>query len=244
MPRLVRRHPTFFGIALLVAAAVPFLVRFTSSMAMKTALAPIAGTDAASTLIRAGLDPDALAAAGVSGNQAAGVVDAFEAAMAADPARLATADAGYASAKAASDQLRRLIQSGRGDQGDVTKYQAAMSSLQTAEASRQSALDDWFDAATTGLTQGQVATLVTIKGNRDWKLDIEFLTVDRSEPEWVQLRDALAHERVAAKYGESVDPGVQSFLATARSNASVSASKTACAANLSAVTASWEGALQ
>jgi len=226
-----------------LVAAVPFIVRYTSSMMVKTAIATIASTDLASTLIRAGLDPDALAAAGVSGNQASGLVDAFEAAMAAEPARLATADASYRSAKVTSDQLRRLIQSGRGDQQDVSNYQTAMSGLQSAEADRKSALDDWFDAGTAGLGLAQVATLQTLRGNRDWKLDIEFLTVDRTEAEWVQLRDALTHERVAAKYGENVDPGVQSFLAAARSNATVSAATTSFSANLSAVKASWENAI-
>lgn len=240
MTRFARKHPTFFGLAVL-ALAIPLALRLAAFSAVPAA--PVASADLASTLIRAGLDPEALAAAGVSSNQAAAVVDDFGEAMSAEPTRLSAADASHAAAKVASDQLRRLIQSGRGSQEDVTSYQTAMSDLQAAEAARQGALDDWYEAGTASLSNAQLAVLATIKANRHWKLDIELLAQSRSEAEWVELRDALAHERIAPKYNEPVSQPVASFLADCRADAAVSTAKSSFVANATAVETAWKTAV-
>jgi hypothetical protein len=143
-----------------------------------------------------------------------------------------------------SDQLRRLVQSGRGDQEDVASHQTATSALTKATGDRQSALEDWFDAGTASLAAAQVATLKTLRGNRQWKLEIEFLAADRPQAEWVKLRNALSHERISAKYGEAVDPSVQSYLASARSNPAVSTAVTYSNTNLAAVEAGWNSAVK
>ena len=121
-----------------------------------TVLAP---SDVEVALIRSGLDPEALTAAGVSASSAATVVGDFETAMVAEASRLATADTARAAAQVTSDKLRRLIRSGRGSQADVTNLQAAMASLTQAETDRQAALDAWFTAGTANLSQAQTATL-------------------------------------------------------------------------------------
>ena len=241
MTRLVKHHPALFSFAL-VLLAIPFLVRAATVAAAPPAA--VSSGDLATTLIRAGLDAEALAASGVNSGQATGVVDDFEAAMALEPGRLSTADAKYSTAKSTSDSLRRLIQSGRGNQTDVANYQQAMSDLDAAELERESALDEWFDAGTAGLSANSAATLRTIRGNRDWGLDLEMLAVDRTEAEWVKLRDSLTHERVAQKYAEPVDAGIASYLASCRSVPAVASAKSSSAANLAKVKSSWKAAVQ
>lgn len=241
MARLVRHHPALFSIAVLLFV-IPTALRLASSAVVaKAALAP---ADLEVALIRAGLDPDALAAAGLNATQATEAVDAFEAAMSLEPTRLSDADAAYAAARVSSDDLRRLIQSGKGNAEDVADFQAAMAALALAENDREDALNDWFVAGVAGLSANQVAALTTIEGNRDWGLDLEMLAVDRTEAEWVELREALTHERVAAKYGETCDPEVASYLADCRSVLAVAAAKTSLDANCTLVTAAFETAVQ
>jgi hypothetical protein len=241
MARLVRHHPALFSIAVLFLA-IPLVLRLTSSAVAAKAL--VAPADLEVALIRAGLDPDALAAAGLNANQTTSAVGAFKAAMNLEPTRLANADAAYAAARVSSDSLRRLIQSGKGTSEDVTSYQQAMSALDLAEADRKEALNDWFVAAVAGLPAAQVTALVTIDDNRDWDLDLEMLAVDRTEPEWVELRDALTHERVAAKYNEPVASAVAAYLAICRSDPAVAAAKTGMTTNGPLVAAAFEAALQ
>ena len=93
MARLVRRHPALFSFAVLLLV-IPLALRLASSAVIaKAALAP---ADLEVALIRAGLEPDALAGAGLNATQATAVVDAFEAAMSLVPTRLSNADAAYA----------------------------------------------------------------------------------------------------------------------------------------------------
>jgi hypothetical protein len=172
------------------------------------------------------------------------VVDAFQSAMAAEPTRLAETDHAYAAARVTSDDLQRTIQSGKGNAEDVTAYQEAMVDLAVAEQEREDALNDWFVDAVESLPAGQVTTLTTIAGNRHWDLDLEMLALDREEADWVTLRDALTHERVALKYSEPIAPAVAAYLAACRSAPEVAMAKTSLDTNGTVVAAAFEAALQ
>jgi hypothetical protein len=241
MTKLVRHHPGFFGIALL-ALALPLVWRL--AWPARAAAMPLLAPDTASTLIRSGLDPDALAAAGVSSSQVASVVAAFEAAVAAEPGKLPSADADYGASKTSTDSLRRTIESGQGSPQDVTAYQSGMSTLQAAETARQDTLDEYFTAATAGLNAAQRLALSTIRSNRAWEISIEFKAQDRSEAEWVALRDALSNERISAKYGDPPDPKQQALLLTARSAPAVAAAKVNYDTNKASVSSAWNTATQ
>ena len=71
---------------------------------------------------------------------------------------------------------------------------------------------------------------------------LEFLVVDRSEAEWIQLREGLANERVAAKLGQAPDPIARAALAEFRSHPLVAAARANLDANLAVVTTAWEQA--
>lgn len=58
-------------------------------------------------------------------------------------------------------------------------------------------------------------------------MPVEFLLLERPVQEWVALRNALAHERITAEFGEPP----------------VSTAKAEHEANLDAVTAAWRAAV-
>ena len=71
----------------------------------------VSATDLSAGLLRAGLDPETLAAAGVPPSAIATLVSNVRTEIAGDPERLHSADVAYADARRTSDELRRMIQS-------------------------------------------------------------------------------------------------------------------------------------
>ena len=67
--------------------------------------------------------------------------------------------------------------------------------------------------------------------------------VDRTEVQWVQLRDYLANERIAEKLGEEPDANAQAALAQIRNNLAVSTAKANLDANLAVVELAWAQAV-
>ena len=83
-----------------------------------------------------------------------------------------------------------------------------------------------------------------IRANAAWGLDTYFLVVDRTEPGWVALRDALDEQRIAAKYDEAVSAESQAVLSAALADQAVAAAKTNLESGLAAVQAAWDSATQ
>jgi hypothetical protein len=244
MTRLVKQPATLLSLVLLLAI-VPLVWGYAAPSAANAALAtsPILTDDVDTTLIRAGLDPQALAAVGVPSNAVPGMISSFRTAMEAEPTRLSTADSQYDTARQESDRLRRLIESGKGSAQDLSSYQTQVQALSTATAARTSALASFSAAATQNLSANQIAMLGRIKANRNRELPVEFLVIDRSDADWVSLRDALANERIAAKHGEQPDAAQQAALATWRANASVSTAKVSLDTNGTTVKTVWTAAV-
>jgi len=197
-------------------------------------------------LIRAGLDPKALAASGIVAQGVTPLLQDAADQINANPTALPTADTARAAARVESDRLLRLIQSGLASQEDVTAYQAALANFNNATAQRQAALDATFAAATANLSAETRSTLTQIRANRaqDWSRDFphEFLVITRQEAEWVTLRDCLANEHIAIKHPDLLSQDDQARLATWRADPAVLAAKTALDQNLAAVTDAWNTA--
>jgi hypothetical protein len=241
MSRRAHVHTSLIGLTAVVFATVPFIApRYWWKPAV--AQASSVPTDFKATLVRAGLDSTALAAAGVSTNSVSSVLQAVATAINNDPSRLSNADTAHAAARRDVDRLKALIESGKASQEDISSYQSASTSLATATAARQAALDACFAAGAGVVSEGQRATLTAIRANRSYELPIEFLVVNRSQQEWVNLRDALANERIEPEVGEEPDPGDQAALATWRAVNAVASAKSSTDANLASVTTSWNSA--
>jgi hypothetical protein len=162
--------------------------------------------------------------------------------LAAHPTILSDADAAYAAACVTANALQRKIEGGHASQEEIASLPTATAAVATAQTQRQAALDAIIAAATQSLSPASVAVLHTVSANHAWTLPIEFLTVERSETEWISLRNALSNERIAAKYEEAPNSTSQTLLAGARANPTVAAAKANAIANLATVSTTWDSA--
>lgn len=233
MSRLAKGSTTLFSLVTLVLASI---IVWRVLPQQPPAIDP---TDLRAALIRAGLGADALAAVGCSAQQASTVVADAKAEIVAHPTRLSEDDTSCASARVTADALGKKIQAGLASQEEIGSYAAATSALESEQNERQAAVDAIFTAGCASLSQGQVALLTKIQGNRARHLEVELLTVDRTTEEWVALRDALDNERVNAQSGEETSPAASTILTTARENQTVADAKASCVANLATLTTAW-----
>ena len=204
--------------------------------------AQVSSQDLRLALHRAGLDARSLTAAAVSSNSVSSVINAAREELGTVAASLNSADASFVQARQQVETLERRIQGGQGSAEDVTALAAARSSQTSAAASRQSALSSLFNAGTAGLSQTQRTVLTNTRANAQWEVPVEYLTVTRTESQWVALREALANERIALAHNESPASAAQTLLQEVRSNLSVAAAITSLAANHTTVNAAWQQA--
>ncbi len=194
-------------------------------------------------LIRTGLDAEALAAAGLSaGNVNTVVANAYEHLIGVQPL-LELADGAMADARRQTTSLKRVIQSGRATEQQINAYPVAKVALAQIRTERHALLGGIFEAATDDLGENHRAALSAIRANRNWKLPVEFLVVERTQAQWVHLRDCLANERIAAALDdEEPDDQVQATLAELRAQPQVAIAKANCDAGLDVITDTWEQA--
>ena len=247
----MRRHlgkARYPAIALIAVVVVALFVRIqliekTKATASMLPLMPTA-SELAVALVRAGLDAEALAAAGVSASSVGTVAGDVTEHLMTNQTLIELADAAVANAKQQANQLKRVIQSGRATSEQIDAYPGATLQMSQDRAQCQALVDAVFDAATANLSQAQRDTLGAIQENRsNWDLPLEFLVVDRTEPQWVELRDCLANERIAAKLGEAPDAGPQATLAQLRSDPLVAAAKANLDANSAVIDNAWQAAV-
>lgn len=238
------RYPAIIVLGI-VAVALFVRIQMTEQAKARASMLLLAPTadELTSAMLRIGLGPAQLTAAGGSPSAVATVVGDCLVDMIADPAAIELADAAFAGSKQQCDLLKRVIQSGQATSEQIDAYAVAMTQLSLAEAQRHNVLNGLLTSAAASLSASQQSTLAAIRGNRNWDLPIEFLTVDRTEAQWVQLRDALANERISAKLGQQPDPEAQALLQQLRGNPTVATAKANLDANLTVVTTAWEQAI-
>lgn len=195
----------------------------------------ITASELQSVLLRAGLDPEAIASIGVSANTAGQIAAAAAAQAAEDIAVIRGADEAFASADVAYHAALRAAQRDPGAEG-LSAAQAALTSATTA---RDNAIAAITTAGVANLTSEQRTALTTVATNRRFGVGAALAAVNRTEAQWVALRDAAAHERIQTERGLSVDEGAASLLSTARGASAVVAAQAALTTNLPAVRAAW-----
>lgn len=244
MSRLVRKPISLFSLAILFLA-VPIWWRWhpSASHFAKQSPVPQSISDMDVMLLRASLDARALAAAGLSANTTTALVQAASSYVGAHPSALSSADAAYATAKREADRLKRVIESGHAGENDVQNYQLQSTALADATAQREAALNAIRAAATVNLSNEQKAVLTQIRANEAWKeVSMEFLAVERTQAQWVALRDALAAERITASVGDTLSESATTLLATARANETVAAAKASLDTNSASIASAWSAA--
>jgi hypothetical protein len=190
-------------------------------------------------VLRAGLTPEFLAAAGIS----SGAVNVILNAAAddfGDGSALEAADATFTSARQTHDSLQRLVKSGLGSDEDVTALTAAETALDSATAARDLVLSSALAAGKAEMTSAQQATIATLCANRSRRFPTEFLVLDLESADWLKLRSALGDEKAAPKLGLDPNPELQSFLSAKRADSAVATAKANLDSNLAAIQTAWD----
>jgi hypothetical protein len=242
MVHKIKKHPALLSIVLVIAA-LPVLMKSSWLTFVSASAVTVPPAGFASTVIRAGLGPVELAAAGVTDEQATTVAQNLLAEWNSVPTALPDAQASYVAAKQQGQRLQRLIHSGRASDKEVSAYGSAQATLAKAEAAREAALDSLFMAGVASLSEAQVACLSTLRDNSEQTTDLEFRVVDRTEAEWLALDNALANERIAADYGETPASDCVTHLAAQRSDKAVATARSSCEAHVESVRVAWNAAV-
>ena len=202
---------------------------------------PPVNTEFAGVLLRVGLGGEALAAAGVSGQQVSGLVAAVRQSF--DSATLRARDETYISARQNHDRLVRMIQSGKGTQEDVTARSTAQATLTAATNARDGYLATAREAGLATLPAEPAVLVRRILANQKWGLPTQYLAKDRTEAEWVALRDLVAAKRISQQdEDEPMSEATAQALAAADAASEVAIAKVNLESGLASVQTAWNAA--
>ncbi|MCI0630289.1 MAG: hypothetical protein L0Y44_06495 [Phycisphaerales bacterium] len=237
------KHSTVIRMSVVLVLVLLGTFLVVSNEKAARALLPQSGptvSELTAVLIRTGLEPKALATAGVSPSAAATVVDNVLAYLVDNPGPLQSADLALAQAQNVCEELERVIQAGIATAQQLTDFNSAKGLRAQAQTDQANALQSVFAAGTANLSTSQKNILANVRANAKWELPVAYRTVERTEAQWVQLRDALDHERIALSDDTPVDADVQTLLSQVRSDSTVAMSISNLAVNLASVTSAWE----
>jgi hypothetical protein len=248
----LRRHWLAASAALFAAVAMvsagPALLASSSFTLPSVEAAPsnetsrlLSSNEARGLLIAAGLTPSILAASGIQAEQASAMIAAAHQYALEHQSELDGADRAVGEARNRASEHQRQSQPGSqvqpaAEQGAVIQAQlaaavATRSSVRTAL--RQAACADLSDAS-----RLQIANMLANSGREG--VATKFLAVQRTEPEWLALREDLTHVAQATEQGVTPDAQVLARVLEAESDPAV----IAAAQNLQAGLASIEQAFE
>jgi hypothetical protein len=205
---------------------------------------PLTNSELAVTLLRSGISPEALAAAGFTGPQTTALVDRARDTLSESIVDLRAADAALAEQRGRVDRLERLVRSGLSQEQD----RQDLPSARTARTTAQSTLDSELqavrsDALGDGQSEGRLLTLSTIRANSRWKFPAQYLCRTAAEAQWVELRNALSIKRQAERDNLEVPGPAAQVLTQWNADTNVSAAAANLAANLPEVQTAWDIAI-
>ncbi len=180
-----------------------------------------APSDLAVVLHRCGLSADRLASAGVRQDRIADIIDRAREALIEQEDLLAALDASYAEARRSTDALTRRVRSGRYDDADITALAQARGMLAAAEAERASLVGQIAEYAAAVAEADARNRLSAMRANAARSVPTPYSVVDRSDAEWLQLRELLAIERIAIEASDEVPAEVEGALAQIRAEPTV-----------------------
>ena len=204
---------------------------------------PATTAEVSSLLYRLGLSPERLAAAGIAGQQTTALIDNLRGYLDSNIDALRAADSGYASASVMVDSLERTVRAGTASREEKEALTSARALRASQASSRQTLLDAAFVAATAGLDGGVVQALTLASAGARWDLPLPYAFAERDQTDWVNLRDALANQRINTRHG--LDPSQEALAVIADADAvpAISSARANLDANLAAVTAAWNAAI-
>lgn len=199
-------------------------------------------TDVEVMLLRIGITPEVVAAAGVQSSTLQSALSAELEGLEAAVSTLATHDAACAAAKREVDALKREVQSGLGTEQDVTDLAAAKAALESATAARNTFLAGICAGLCENLSGDANTAIHRMCASKRWKtLPAAYRVEDRTEAEWLAIRDALASKKTHERFGDAVPAETTQFLASLDADADVAAAASSSASYLAGVQTLWDG---
>jgi hypothetical protein len=119
------------------------------------------------------------------------------------------------------DMTDQTAQPGR----PVKPTQTQMAALKTAQEAWVSKLDAARSFILSQTDASKVASLNNLKANARREVPLQYRVVERTDAQWVQLRDALSSLRLSAKWQSPEDSAARSTVVDADAQASVVAAK-------------------
>lgn len=193
-------------------------------------------------LVRAGLGPDSLAAAGVDAAKAAEVVAAVRGVLTEQGASLKLADENHRAASILRQQIIAKVQAGVSTEQDRSALTAADASLASAGQTRTSVLNAAIAAANAVLSPEQVQALAAIR-TLPADLPLKYRVASMNSGQADTLRSALGEARAASAVGEEPSSDTETLISTLNSNQAVSNANSNLINNAIAVTSAWEQAV-
>lgn len=184
-------------------------------------------------LRRLHITPDALAAAGVTPQQADGLLTAMPTLAPANDRMSLINQATIALSQARERAVRAPRQADAG-LPTVVQAQAALDGL----------LNDAFNAVVASLPVDRAEALRTIRANRErFNMPAYYLAANRSDAQWLALRTALAAQRIAARDGTPLNPRAQQTISEADGEPAVATARTAHLAHAASIDTLWRSRL-
>lgn len=206
---------------------------------------PMTNSELEVALLRAGLSPESLAAAGFTGTQTGSLVTRAREELSESITAYRSAQSTLATERARVENLERKVRSGLGNQQqDVADLAAARTALATAQATVDSSFGAVRAAALgEGQSPDRLSLLDTIRSNNRWRFPTQYLCKAATEAEWVRLRNALSIKRQAEQDNEQVPPEAQRLLSTWNADAAVSAAAANLSLRRAEVKTAWDRAI-
>lgn len=184
---------------------------------------------------RVGLEPQALAAAGVTPQQAGTIASRTESWIGENGATLDAQSSALRDATQQVSRLERKVRAGQASQEDLTTLAAARSSAASGQTAFDATLAAAFTHAAEGLGDNTKTALAQIKANRSWKVPVQYKVVGRTEGEWVSLRDALLEIRSASAMEREPGEWATDLVTAANADSAVAAAAVAVDNNLTGI---------
>ncbi|MGH7133397.1 MAG: hypothetical protein ACREJO_15815 [Phycisphaerales bacterium] len=183
-------------------------------------------------LRRVGLTPEVFAAAGVSQEQLDGVLTAMPTIAPVNDRMELLSQATINLNQANERAVRPPVELAPGENPPPTPAQA--------RAVLDAILDQAFSDAAGSLPAERIAQLAAIRVNaRKVNVPVYFFVVDRTDAQWLQLRNAVAAKSIADRRGTTLDAASAGIVSQAESEPAVATAKTALSAHAAAFNELW-----
>jgi len=193
-------------------------------------------------LRRVGLDPQSLAAAGLSAADTTALATrAITHLDAATYASLRQAMAAHGSAKAEMQRLQRLFRAGTPGDATQADLDAAVALEASTRATMEARQQDLYDAATLGLGATALARLSAIGDEDQLSYPDYFKVVNRTHAQGIALRNALNGVRIDNDLGQEPSDHHQAIIDAQLADPAINAAKAAYDANLQDIKNAWDG---